>query len=107
MMPIQADNFRFVCMVNLNCILAIFPEWGQKDNMSYIITVLKHVFRYLDNDYASNSDVYCNFLTLYKESCDYRNSIQKVSKVIADLKKLQLAIDEKSQEFEDEAIRKR
>lgn len=19
---------RFVCMVNLNCILAIFPEWG-------------------------------------------------------------------------------
>lgn len=21
---------RFVCMVNLNCILAIFPEWGQK-----------------------------------------------------------------------------
>ena len=30
MMLIQADNFRFVCMVNLNCILAIFPEWGQK-----------------------------------------------------------------------------
>ena len=23
-------KFRFVCMVNLNCILAIFPEWGQK-----------------------------------------------------------------------------
>ena len=21
---------RFVCMVNLNCILAIFPEWGRK-----------------------------------------------------------------------------
>ena len=21
---------EFVCMVNLNCILAIFPEWGQK-----------------------------------------------------------------------------
>ena len=21
---------RFVCMVNLNCILAIFPEWGQE-----------------------------------------------------------------------------
>ena len=21
---------RFVCMVNLNCILAIFPEWRQK-----------------------------------------------------------------------------
>ena len=21
---------RFECMVNLNCILAIFPEWGQK-----------------------------------------------------------------------------
>ena len=22
------DKFQFVCMVNLNCILAIFPEWG-------------------------------------------------------------------------------
>ena len=21
---------RFECMVNLNCILAIFPEWGRK-----------------------------------------------------------------------------
>jgi hypothetical protein len=24
------DKFQFVCMVNLNCILATFPEWGRK-----------------------------------------------------------------------------
>ena len=23
-------NFQFVCMINLNSILATYPEWGQK-----------------------------------------------------------------------------
>ena len=26
----EIDNFHFVCMINLNSILATFPEWGQK-----------------------------------------------------------------------------
>lgn len=26
----RASNSSFVCMVNLNCILATYPEWGQK-----------------------------------------------------------------------------
>ena len=24
------DKFQFVCMINLNSILATYPEWGQK-----------------------------------------------------------------------------
>jgi len=26
----EIANFQFVCMINLNSILATYPEWGQK-----------------------------------------------------------------------------
>ena len=54
-------KFQFVCMVNLNCILAIFPEWGQKvpplslcfQNVLYVAAIqlekagLDHLLRHI------------------------------------------------------------
>lgn len=70
-------------------------EGGKKDNMDYIVTVLKHVVHELEQEYVSNDSIYSDFLNLYHKVCAYRSSIQSVSQEIAEVKKLQTLTDEK------------
>ena len=51
-------------------------EGGRKENMDYIVTVLKHVVHYLDNEYISNDEIYSDFMKQYDEVCAYRKRRQ-------------------------------
>lgn len=82
-------------------------EGGKKDNMDYIVTVLKHVVHELEQEYVSNDSIYSDFLNLYHKVCAYRSSIQSVSQEIAEVKKLQTLTDEKVRNFESERIRRK
>lgn len=44
-------------------------EGGKKDNMDYIVTVLKHVVHELEQEYVSNDSIYSDFLNLYHKVC--------------------------------------
>lgn len=46
-------------------------EGGKKDNMDYIVTVLKHVVHELEQEYVSNDSIYSDFLNLYHKVCAY------------------------------------
>lgn len=82
-------------------------EGGKKDNMDYIVTVLKHVVHELEQEYVSNDSIYSDFLNLYHKVCAYRSSVQSVSQEIAEVKKLQTLTDEKVRNFESERIRRK
>ena len=82
-------------------------EGGKKDNMDYIVTVLKHVVHELEQDYVSNASIYSDFLNLYHKVCAYRSRVQSVSQEIAEVKKLQTLTDEKVRNFESERIRRK
>lgn len=82
-------------------------EGGKKDNMDYIVTVLKHVVHELEQEYVSNDSIYSDFLNLYHKVCAYRSRVQSVSQEIAEVKKLQTLTDEKVRNFESERIRRK
>ncbi len=97
-------------------------EGGRKENMDYIITVLKHVVQYLENEYVSDSEIYCDFMKQYDEVCTYRaerqtlsNAINKLNlllKKIADKRELyakekndkQIEIEKRSAKYSEEII---
>ena len=54
-------------------------EGGKKDNMKYIVTVLKHIVNYLECEYTSDDDIYENFLEMYDKVYNYRGNIQNTS----------------------------
>ena len=82
-------------------------EGGKKDNMEYIVTVLKHIVYHLEQEYTPNNDIYLGFITLYDKVNNYRNKIQNVHEKIISIRKIQLEIKEKLQKFESNLIRKR
>jgi superfamily I DNA and/or RNA helicase len=63
-------------------------EGGKKDNMDSIITSLKHVVHYLENEYESDCDVYDDFLSRYEYTLKYRNDRQTVCEKYLLLNKL-------------------
>ena len=82
-------------------------EGGKKDNMEYIVTVLKHIVYHLEQEYTPNNDIYLGFITLYDKVNNYRNKIQNVAEKIISIRKIQLEIKEKLQKFESNLIRKK
>lgn len=82
-------------------------EGGKKDNMEYIVTVLKHIVYHLEQEYTPNNDIYLGFITLYDKVNNYRNNIQNVAEKIISIRKIQLEIKEKLQKFESNLIRKK
>lgn len=71
-------------------------EGGKKDNMEYIVTVLKHIVYHLEQEYTPNNDIYLGFITLYDKVNNYRNKIQNVAEKIISIRKIQLEIKEKT-----------
>ena len=68
-------------------------EGGKKENMSGIITALKHVENYLYNAYESSSDVYARFLEKYRKQCKYKEERQRIAENHAELLLLQKEIE--------------
>lgn len=54
-------------------------EGGRKDNVDYIITALKHVVQYLENEYIPNDKIYSDFVKQYEEVRAYKNARQTVA----------------------------
>jgi len=78
-------------------------EGGKKDNMEYIINVLKHVENYLEKEYTPNDRAYQEFIELYKKVLSYREKVQDISEV----KQLSEKINEKEKKYENEFTKKK
>lgn len=82
-------------------------EGGKKDNMDYIITVLKHVANYLEEEYESDEEVYTSFLEKYDQLRVYRNKKQKVAEEVNKLSKLSEEIENLYKTYESETADKK
>jgi hypothetical protein len=82
-------------------------EGGKKENMSGIITVLKHVENYLYKSYESNSDIYARFLEQYRKQCKYKDERQRIAKDQAELLHLQKETELKCVQLEKKEKRTR
>lgn len=51
-------------------------EGGKADNMKNIITNLKHIVEYLENEYISNDEVYNDFIKQYESVDNIRKQLQ-------------------------------
>ncbi|MBS6115929.1 AAA domain-containing protein [Thomasclavelia spiroformis] len=67
-------------------------EGGRKENMDYIVKVLKHVVSYLEKEYEPDEEIYQKFMNQYKDVCLYREERQKISETINKLNKLLVEI---------------
>lgn len=63
-------------------------EGGKKDNMDIILTSLKHVVHYLENDYESDANVYGAFKTQYDNLIRFKLERQKICEKIKLLSEL-------------------
>ena len=70
-------------------------EGGKKDNIDGIITALKHIIKYLNDEYEPNNDVYVHFLERYQKQCKYKSERQNIAENYARLLKLQKQIEDK------------
>lgn len=59
-------------------------EGGKSDNMTNILTTLKHIVDYLEKEYEPNNEIYNEFKEKYKEVENFKATIQTFS---SDLKK--------------------
>ncbi len=76
-------------------------EGGRKENMNYIVTVLKHVVDYLENEYLSDEGIYQEFQKQYEEVRAYRQERQDICEKINTLSRLKKEADEKQRLFEE------
>lgn len=83
-------------------------EGGRKDNMDYIVTVLKHVVKYFEEEYISNEGIYQEFKKQYKEIVAYRRERQGICERINLLDQLIKMTDEKRNNYNmEEAARQK
>ena len=82
-------------------------EGGRKENMEYIITVLKHIEEYLKNEYEPNQDVYQDFKKQYDNVNGYRMKRQDSIEEMKKLQRLFREIDEKTKLYEKNKIDRR
>lgn len=79
-------------------------EGGRKDNMNYIITVLKHVVDYFENEYISDEEIYEDFKKQYEEIKAYRQERQGIFEKINTLNWLLKTVDEKWKQYNREKV---
>ena len=79
-------------------------EGGRKENMDYIVTVLKHVAYYLENEYVPDEKVYQKFIAQYDEVCAYRNKVQEISDTINKIEELTLENSNKNKLYDREFV---
>lgn len=77
-------------------------EGGRKDNMDYIVTVLKHVVKYFENEYIPDEGIYQEFKKQYEEVNAFRHERQGVCEEIHMLDQLLKAIDEECRLYNTE-----
>ncbi len=82
-------------------------EGGKKENMEYIITVLKHVAAEMEQNYEPNEEIYKDFATAYRDVEAYKKKRQKDLQKIKMCKQLEDQINIRAQAFADEKIDRR
>ena len=75
-------------------------EGGRKENMEYIVTVLEHVVKYLDEEYVPNQEIYADFKSKYEKVQSYKNQRQNIYEKIAKRNQYMKILDEKSELFD-------
>lgn len=94
----QEDSDRFWGLFSL--------EGGRKDKMNYIVTVLKHVVNYFEDEYIPDERIYQDFKKQYEEVRTYRQARQSICEKINTLRRLKKALDEKSRRYDEERDKK-
>lgn len=79
-------------------------EGGKKDNMDYIVTVLKHVVHYLEQEYVPNKGNYDCFIEQYKEVCSFKEERQSIAELYNKMHKLSKQLVEKRKGYSAEVI---
>ena len=81
-------------------------EGGRKENMDYILTVLKHVVCYLENEYEPNEDVYECFRKEYDKANEYKQNVQIIAEQVAELCSLKDAVIKLEDEYKNTRVLK-
>jgi superfamily I DNA and/or RNA helicase len=69
-------------------------EGGKKDNMDSILTSLKHIAYYLENDYEPDTEVYDDFKEQYEYVLKYRRERQDISEKYLMLRELKKQLNQ-------------
>lgn len=77
-------------------------EGGKKENMTYIMTVLKHVAADLDQNYEPNEEIYEEFAAAYRDVETYKKKRQTESQQIKVYEQLEDQISIMTKAFEGE-----
>ncbi|WP_231631450.1 DEAD/DEAH box helicase [Halolactibacillus sp. JCM 19043] len=67
--------------------------------MEYVLTVLKHILNYLNEDYEPDEKTYDNFMTQYKKVQSYKEASQKNANDYAQMQKLSREFKIKERNF--------
>lgn len=79
-------------------------EGGRKDNMDYMVTVLKHVVKYFEDEYISDERIYEEFKKQYEAVYAYRKERQGICEKINTLDQLVKKIEEKRRLYNMEEV---
>nr|WP_279100008.1 AAA domain-containing protein [Aerococcus urinaeequi] len=74
-------------------------EGGKNDNMKYVLTVLRHILSYLNEDYEPNEEIYDNFMIQYQKAHSYKENRQKFANDYAQFQKLSREFKIKKRNF--------
>lgn len=81
-------------------------EGGKKANMEYIVTVLKHVVNYLENEYIPDKEIYTTFIKKYEKVCSFRKERQDIADIYSELHRLSQQLEEKKNYYSTEETKK-
>lgn len=83
-------------------------EGGKKENMDYILAVLKHVVHYIDHNHNQfNPSVYQEFQKHYKQVNNYKRKRQKEFETLTRINDLEKILKEKKLVWEQEKVNHR
>ena len=76
-------------------------EGGKAENMTNILNKIECIFKYLDKEYKSNSEIYNKFKKQYEYVSDLRSDALNLQKKYADYKNAKQNIDDNTSEKEE------
>lgn len=84
-------------------------EGGKADNMTNILTIIKHIYKYLEEEYIPDQDVYKQFLQQYGEVKEIQTKVQTTADniqahqdCIQKLEQIRISYQKKSEQKEKE-----
>ena len=100
----KADYFKDIANVNMKeeRFWGTFSlEGGKAENMANILNKIECIFKYLDKEYKSDSEIYNKFKKQYEYVSDLRSDALNLQKKYADYKNAKQNIDDNTSEKEE------